>query len=311
MVSFSLLSGSMRAEAVLEGVDLRGQPFDLDLTLACGQAFRWRKREDGVWYGVVRDRLIELAVEGGVLYWRTYPDGGRALVEEYLRLGDDVNAVYGNLSESDPHLASLIRRFDGLRLLRQDPTETLLSFVCSAANSIPRISAAIEELARRYGEMVCEQGDSCYYAFPHPERLASVEQGELDNHASLGFRGSNLRKVARQVVERDEGWLRGLRDVPYESARVELLSIRGVGRKIADCVCLFSLDKDEAVPVDTHVRQLAHRLFLPDMKAKSITDAVYRRIVEAFRERYGELAGWAQQFLFYEDLLRSWGRHGR
>lgn len=288
----------------MEAIDLRGQPLDLDTTLACGQAFRWRKREDGLWYGVVGSWLIELRVDGAVLYWRTYPDGGRALVEDYLRLSDDVNSIYAELAACDAHLESLIRRFHGLRLVRQDPTETLLSFICSAANSIPRITAAIEELASRHGELVCEKGNLCYYAFPVAERLAAAEPGHLDSLGSLGFRGRNLRSVARQIIERGENWLMGLRNASYDQARAELLAVHGVGPKIADCVCLFSLDKDESVPVDTHVRQLAHRLFLPDMKAKSITDGVYRRIVEAFRERYGCYAGWAQQFLFYEDLLR-------
>ena len=106
-------------------------------------------------------------------------------------------------------------------------------------------------------------------------------------------------------MERGPDWLISLRGVPYSQAKSELLKIKGVGEKIADCVCFFSLDKDEAVPVDTHVRQLAHRLFMPEMKAKSITSAVYRRITEVFAERYGPLAGWAQEFLFYEDLLRT------
>lgn len=289
----------------MEAIELRGQPLDLDKTLACGQAFRWRRRDDGLWYGVVRDRLIELRMEGEVLYWRTYPEGGRALVEDYLRLHDDVNSIYGALAESDSHLEMLISRYRGLRLVRQDPGEAVLSFVCSAANSIPRIMAAIEEMAARYGELVCEKDTLCYYAFPEPQRLACAEQGRLDKLGSLGFRGENVRSVARQIIEHGDGWLMGLRDVSYEEARAELLSIRGVGAKIADCVCLFSLDKDESVPVDTHVRQLAHRLFLPEMKAKSVTDAVYRRIVEVFHDRYGRYAGWAQQFLFYEDLLRS------
>jgi N-glycosylase/DNA lyase len=286
----------------LERIDLKGQPLDLESTFGCGQAFRWRKREDGVWHGVVRDRLVELAVEGGVLHWRTYPDGARALVEDYLRLADDVKSVYRELSGRDPHLAALVRRFHGLRLLRQDPTEALISFVCSAANSIPRICRAIEELASRYGELVCEKETLCYHAFPTPERLASAK---LEGHASLGFRGRIVMSVAGHIIERGEGWLIGLRDMSYSDAREQLLSIRGVGRKIADCVCLFALDKDEAVPVDTHIRQIAHRLFLPEMNAKSVTDGVYRQIVEAFGERYGELAGWAQQFLYYEDLLRS------
>lgn len=303
-ISWAAWSKSVR-EKIVEAIDLRGQPLDLDTTLACGQAFRWRRRDDGLWYGVIGDRLIELRVEDGVLYWRTYPDGGQALVEDYLRLSDDVASIYATLAESDPHLESLVDRFRGLRLVRQDPMETVLSFVCSAANSIPRIMGAIEQMAAHYGELVCEKGNLCYHAFPTPERLASAKPGHLDTLGSLGFRGENVRSVARQIMDRGEGWLTGLRNVSYEDAKAELLCIRGVGAKIADCVCLFSLDKNEAVPVDTHVRQLAHRLFLPDMKAKSITDGVYRRIVETFRERYGQYAGWAQQFLFYEDLLRT------
>lgn len=248
---------------------------------------------------------MELRVESGRLLWRLFPDGGPELVHDYLRLSDDVISIQAALGASDPHLKLVMERFYGLRLVRQDPNEALLSFVCSAANSIPRISRAIEEMSRLYGELVCEQGNLCYYAFPKPERLACLEPLVLKSVGSLGFRGEVLRSVSQHLVDRGEGWLLSLRGMPYEEAKQQLVAIRGVGAKIADCVCLFSLDKDEAVPVDTHVRQLAHRLFLPDMKAKSITDAVYKRIVEVFHERYGPYAGWAQQFLFYEDLLRS------
>lgn len=289
----------------MESIDPRGQPLDLDITLSCGQAFRWRKREDGVWSGVVRDKLIELAVADGELLWRTFPAGGIELVRDYLRLNDDVNAIYGYLAGRDPHLAQLTRRFHGLRLLRQDPAETLLSFICSAANSIPRITAAIEGLAEQYGDLVCEREDVCYHAFPTVQRLVELDSLTPQLTQALGFRGDNLRTVARQLRERGEGWLTSLRKVSYPEAKTALLGIRGVGRKIADCTCLFSLDKDEAVPVDTHVRQLAFRLFLPDLKAKSLTDALYRKIVDAFEERYGRYAGWAQEFLYYEDLLRT------
>lgn len=291
----------------MQTIDLKGQPLDLDLTLGCGQAFRWRKRADGNWCGVVGDRLIELRVQEGALFWRTYPDSGPELINDYLRLSDDVNAIYRILAQSDAHLNALIDRFHGMRLVRQDPNEALLSFVCSTANSIPRISAAIEEMSRIYGRLVCEQGNSCYYAFPHPERLACLQPRVLNSVGSLGFRGEVLRSVSRHILDQGPGWLLGLRELSYGDAKSQLMTVRGVGAKIADCVCLFALDKDEAVPVDTHVRQLAHRLFLPDMKARSITDGVYRRIVEAFAERYGQYAGWAQQFLFYEDLLRSRG----
>lgn len=289
----------------MERIDLGGQPMDLDITLSCGQAFRWRKREDGIWSGVVRDRLIELKHEAGEVWWRTYPADGIGLVRDYLRLDEDVNDIYASLSERDPYVAELTHRFCGLRLLRQDPTETLLSFICSAANSIPRIIAAIEGLSEQYGKLVCEKEGVCYYAFPEVESIAKLDSLTPELTQALGFRGDNLRSVARQVLERGEGWLMSLRDASYFEAKTELLGIRGVGQKIADCVCLFSLDKDEAVPVDTHVRQLACRLFLPEMKAKTVTDSVYRRVVEAFEERYGRYAGWAQELLFYEDLLRT------
>ena len=289
----------------MEKLDLHGQPLDLDLTLACGQAFRWRKRGDGVWSGVVRDRLVELAARDGCLLWRTYPAQDWALVQDYLRLADDVKAIYARLGASDAHLACLTAEFHGIRLLRQDPVETLLSFVCSAANAIPRITAAVERLAALYGDQVCEKEGACYYAFPSVERIASASPDALADTESLGFRGQNLQSVAAQVLDRGEGWLTSLRALSYAEAREELLALRRVGAKIADCVCLFALGKDEAVPVDTHVKQLAQRLWMPDLAGKTITDAIYRRVAGAFAERYGDLAGWAQQFLFYEDLLRT------
>lgn len=289
----------------MEKIDLQGQPLDLDFVFTCGQAFRWRKRDDGVWNGVVRDKLLELKVEDGFLLWRTYPHADESLVKDYLRLNDDVNAIYSALAACDPHLAELTERFFGLRFLRQDPTETLLSFICSAANSIPRIMAAIELLSSQYGNLVCEKENLCFYTFPPVQTLADADRVALERTAGLAFRGANIKLVAEQILDRGEGWLLSLRDVDYHRAKSALMEIRGVGAKIADCVCLFSLDKYESVPVDTHVRQVAHRFFLPDLKAKSVTDAVYRRVVEAFQERYGHYAGWAQQFLYYEDLLRT------
>lgn len=273
--------------------------------MSCGQAFRWRKRSDGTWGGVVKDKLVELDVKDGYLLWRTYPHGDKALVEDYLRLSEDVNAVYAALADADPRMIDLTRQFRGLRFLRQDPTEALLSFVCSAANSIPRITIAVEELAINYGELVCEIGGICYYAFPTPKAILAADANILKSTKSLGFRGRIIRSVAQQLEDRGEGWLESLRLAPYLVAKKSLVEMNGIGPKIADCVCLFSLDKDEAVPVDTHVRQIAQRLFLPEIKSATITGIVYRNIAQTFQNRYGKYAGWAQQFLFYEDLLRT------
>jgi len=293
---------------VFERIHLRGQPLDLGITLSCGQSFRWQEAGDGVWRGVVQETLLELVVEGDSLLWRTFPPGREVLVRDYLRLSDDVSAIYGQLSASDDYLAMLIERYRGLRLLRQDPAEALVSFVCSACNGIPRIKAAVEMLAARFGDLVCELGGQCYHAFPRIETLALLDPHELRAKPELGFRSRHVVSVARQVVERGRGWLSALRGLTYERARSELLSLKCVGPKIADCVCLFALDKDEAVPVDTHVRQIAHRMNLCQSRSKTVTDCVYRDIVRSFGERYGRLAGWAQQFLFYDDLRRGRSR---
>ncbi len=282
---------------------LQNQPLNLDLTFTCGQAFRWQRQPDGFWHGVVRDKLVKLAVQDGYLLWRTFPEDDSGLVENYLRLSDDVKAVYGELSSRDSHLASLIERFYGLRLLRQDPTETLLSFACSTANSIPRIVRAVEKLAAQYGDMICEHDGKCYYTFPPIERLAEADPDLLSKSTSIGFRSKNLKLIAQQILMRKSDWLLSLRDVSYAEARSQLISLHGVGLKIADCVCLFSLDKDEAVPVDTHVRKVVQRLGMLELLGKSLTETVYKRIAKVFAERYGALAGWAQQFLYYEDLI--------
>ncbi|MDO8586081.1 MAG: DNA glycosylase [Armatimonadota bacterium] len=279
----------------------------LDYTLPSGQAFRWRKSPDGCWTGVTRNTVVRIRRTPEGFEWQTYPEPRDFdLIRDYFRLDDDIPTIYAALAAADEHLAAVIDRFKGLRLLRQDPTETLLSFICSAANSIPRISASIEALSAIRGEHIVTLEGIDYHAFPTLPALAAADASQLEKTAGLGFRGPALKNVARQILDRPEGWLESLRGKSYETAREEPLAIRGVGRKIADCVCLFSLDKNEAVPVDTHVRQLAARLYLPDLKTKSITAASYDRIANSFRERFGAYAGWAQQFLYYEDLLRSY-----
>lgn len=286
-------------------LDLRGQPLDLDLTFCCGQAFRWRRSPQGTWKGVVRDRLLELRKEGSRLHWRAEPEDGPEIVIDYLRLDTDVEAIYSDLSGADTTMRELTGRYRGLRVLRQDPAETLLSFVCSAANSIPRITASVESLAASYGTLVCESDGVCYYTFPTVEAIALAGGRLFDDTRLLGFRDAKLREVAAQVKAQGVEWLPSLRAASYSEAYRHLTGLKGVGPKIADCVCLFSLDKDEAVPVDTHVAQLAHRLWGLDVAASGLSKTVRERIKKEFAERYGRFAGWAQQFLFYDDLLRT------
>ena len=282
-------------------IDLNNQPLNLDYIFNCGQAFRWQRSNDGIWYGVVKDKLVELKHEDNKLYWETYPTQDETLVRNYLRLDDDISQIYNYLSKKDNYLAFLINKYHGLRVLRQEPSETLFSFMCSAATSIPRISASISELSTRYGEIVCYKDSICYKSFPTINTLAAADVDTLRAIKTLAFRGRNIQFAATQILEKGDGWIESLRNATFDEARTELISIKGIGEKMADCICLFSLDKDEAVPIDTHIRQVAMKI-LPDIKCKTITNSVYKCIRRAFLDKYGEYAGWAQQFLFLDDL---------
>lgn len=280
---------------------------NLHFTLTCGQAFRWRHDREGWWAAPIRDKVIRvMEVDEGVL-WETLPGGSDyELLANTFRLDVDIEHLYGDLSAADQHVAELVdERFPGLRLLRQDPTETLLSYVCSTANSVPRIMRAIEELSVKHGMFIVEAGGRQHHAFPTPEAFIAADPLDLASTGSLAWRGPNIAMVAKQLLAKPPGWIDSLRNLDYREAKAELMTLRGIGAKIADCVCLFALDKDEAVPVDTHIRQVAERYFMPEIKLKTITPAVYEKIMKAFWEKFGRRSGWAQEFLYYEDLLRA------
>ncbi len=279
---------------------------NLDLTLQSGQAFRWRKQADGSWIGIVQKRYVRLWQLDYEITAEVEPnENARDFLQSYFRLDEKLADITNQLVRLDPHLEDLCARFSGLRILGQDPTETILSFVCSSANSIPRIQNAIERLSNAYGQLICVKDSVCYHEFPDIAIFAAADANELAHIGGIGFRGRILKDVANQLLERGPTWLESLKNLPYQAAKTNLISLRGIGEKIADCVCLFSLGKDEAVPVDTHIRQICYRLYKNEKKCKSLTPAVYRGISEFFRSKHGTYAGWAQQYLFYEDLTRS------
>jgi len=286
---------------------LKISPEELDLThtLTPGQSFRWKKDRHDTWTGVVQGRVVQIRREGEDIKFKMTPGGPDAeLIEDYFRLDVNLREMYADFLRCDGRLEQAVERFKGLRILRQEPEETLLSYICSAANSVPRIAASIEIMARDYGKFIANIDGKDYFTFPTAESLASADVEYMTGVCGLGFRCANLNSVAQQLVDRSVEWLNSLRQASYEEARAELLSIRGVGLKIADCVLLFSLDKDEAFPVDTHIRQVATKYYLPEFKQKTLTPAVYQQIVDYFQSKFGRYAGWAQEYLFYDDLIK-------
>lgn len=277
----------------------------LKATLCCGQTFRWRQATTGIWWGTINHTAVALWQEPtnphAPLYWQTFPIADQAtLVADYLRLETPLASLFAEWGQAEPRILPALTRFEGLRILRQPPLECFFSFLCSSCNTVIKIERSVFRLAERYGEPL-EAGGERLYCFPTLEALANAKEQEL--RADLwGYRAPRVIALAQEILTKEENWLESLRGVPHSTAKQELVCLHGIGEKLADCISLFSLDKDEAIPVDTHVRQLTCRLYRPDLEPKSLTPRVYAEIVEEWQKRFGAYAGWAHQYLFLGEL---------
>jgi len=271
------------------------QPLDLRATLESGQVFRWRW-EEGWYWGVVGQYAYALRqVDGGLLVHSSAPSTGmaRAALHDYLRLDDDTEAISREMA-ADKRLAETVAQHRGLRLLRQDPWECLISFVCSSASNIPRISRTLQAVAETYGEPVALCGRTLY-RFPETRELAGAGKEALLD-LGLGFHARYVAQVASLAAE---GWLdiMALRQASYDQAKAMLMKLPGVGEKVADCVLLFSLDKLEAFPIDRWVRRALVEWYGHPEKARD------RELRSWAQERWGRYAGYAQQYLFHHRRL--------
>ncbi len=267
------------------------QPLDLSLSLSCGQAFRWEKRE-GWWEGVVGESLWRVRQEGDrILYSGTKAPALR----NYLALGEDLPAILASV-DRDPVMHRSIEACRGLRILRQDPWEILISFICATNTNIPRIRKMIAALARGFGRKI-PGTEEAVYTFPSPEAL-SGSCGDQLAACRLGYRDRYVAGSAARVAE-DPGIPGRIAGLPFDEARDALLSFEGVGPKAADCILIFGFHRLEAFPVDVWIRRIMHDHYIkPPQRMKSSSEKEDRRIREFGREHFGEYAGYAQEYLF-------------
>ena len=282
-------------------LDTCGQPFDLAASLESGQAFRWSREQDGAdgWFsGVVQGNLIRIrqSSRGTVEFQSSQPaELTRHLLHNYFRLDDDIEDIYRNVSR-DGNIKALVEQYWGLRLLRQEPWECLVAYLCSSNNSISRIGQIMEKLANPYGCSI-HLGDTTRYSFPTPEQLEAAGREGLEG-LRLGLnRGANIHRIACEV---NAGTLDlyALNEAPYPEALKRLLELPGVGPKIANCVLLFSLDKLEAFPIDRWIGRALAEWYFPGQKGPESSDLPHWAAL--FREHFGPYAGYAGQFLFYD-----------
>ena len=277
-------------------------PLDLGNTLRSGQAFRWRY--DGGWHkGVVFDNVVKIRQKARGLEFTTHPDDEsylEPLLRDYLGLGVDLDRVYASLS-SDQRLRRAIAQYSGMRILRQDPWECLVSFICSSASNIPRITRNIESICASFGRRL-GTGGHVRHTFPTPPELADAGPRRL-RWLGLGYRAEYLAGTARTIAEGRLD-LMTLREASYEDALTELTALAGVGDKVANCVLLFSLDKPEAFPVDVWVQRALQEWYL-DGSERRLSKLNMRLWA---RDRFGPHAGYANQYLFHARRLQGRGR---
>lgn len=274
------------------------QPFKLELRWLQAQAFRWDKR-DGWYYGFVGGALIRIREhDDGLEFESDVPEESlRPSVERYFRLDQDIESVHESLRRADDTgtMARLIDRYGGMRILRQDPWECLVAYICSRRMRVERTSAAIEKLARPYGR---ELTLDCMtmHSFPEPRRLAEVAKAERDKwNLGLG-REDLIHKVATHIASGGLD-LNSLRQSSHDEARRRLMQYTGIGWKIADCVCLFSLDKQAAFPIDGNIAKALAACY---EKAATV-GAANARLMEWARKHFGPNAGYAGQLLFLDQ----------
>lgn len=255
---------------------------DLDQTFGCGQCFRWRKGGDWRWFGVVRGRAVYVYADGDRLLIDGADASDRAMWEMYFDLSLDYGAVKEQLSALHPEMAQAARYAPGIRILRQEPFEALITFIISQNNNIKRIEGIVDRLCERFGELIGEG----VYAFPTAACLAALEPEDLAP-IRAGFRHRYIIDAARKVNS-GEVDLEAIRALPYDEARRALMTITGVGIKVADCVLLYGLYRLEGFPLDVWMKRAMESLF--DGMDPSV---------------FGAYAGIAQQYIFHYSRMHG------
>ncbi|HXB60146.1 MAG TPA: DNA glycosylase [Candidatus Acidoferrales bacterium] len=275
----------MKSEILLPAKD-----YDLAATLDSGQVFRWRQ-ESGSWLGVVSKRQVRLTQQRDEILAETEtPVENWDWLREFLQSDVDLQKILQTFPDDEP-MNHAVAECRGLRILRQEPWECLASFILSATKQIVQIRQIVVQLCQCFGERIADGDDDLSYAFPSAEKIAGVTEKELRN-CKMGFRAPNLLGAARDVAEGKLD-LNAVRYLPYGEARMELMRLRGVGGKIADCVLLFAYGFDSAFPVDVWVERALQTLYFPKRRANE------KKLRHFAATHFGLHAGYAQQYLFH------------
>ncbi len=228
---------------------------NIALSLDCGQAFRWRVENDNIWCGVVKNKYLKIKQnENNIILYNTTEEDFNLIWKEYFDLDRDYVSILS--SYDDQSLITACETYNGIRILKQDEWEAICSFIISANNNIPRIKGIIERLCENFGEKVGEG-----YSFPSPEKIAELEVEDLEI-IRAGFRAKYILDAAKKISTKEVD-IEKVKNMNFEDAKQELLKIKGVGEKVAQCALLYGFGRLEAFPQDVWVKRIVSELY-PD-----------------------------------------------
>lgn len=271
------------------------ESFELKDIFECGQCFRWNENENGSYTGVVNKGVLKVEKQGEKIIFTGMLDIDiKEVVRFYFDLDRNYEEIKMQLSNIDKYLKTSVEYGKGIRILNQDLWETIISFIISANNNIPRIKGIIERISKKYGTEIEWNGEK-YYTFPTPKQLRKATVEDLRS-LGTGFRDIRIYETTQKVLS-GEFNLNEIQNKDTLSAREELLTLSGVGPKVADCILLFStLKRFDVFPIDVWVRRVMNELYI---KNEDETKVSKNEISKIAKKKFGNLEGLAQQYLFY------------
>ena len=260
----------------------------------CGQCFRWNEELDGSYTGIFEHNVLNVKEEKDIVITGICNGDIEDICKNYFDLDRNYEEIKETLSLIDDNMKESIRYGEGIRILNQDLWEMIISFIISANNNIPRIKGIIERMSAKYGQEIKFRGTS-YYAFPTIDELSQASVKDLKD-LGLGFRDRYVYETTKKIKEGKIN-LENLKQEPTNEVRKQLLTLTGVGPKVADCIMLFStLKRFDVFPVDVWVRRVMNDLYIHNEDETKVNK---KQIQEIERDKFGALEGIAQQYLFY------------
>ena len=266
--------------------------FDLAQTLECGQCFHFVKLDENDYVLTAKGRVLHVSQQADtVTFYDTEEDEYVNVWKDYFDMDRDYSAVKKKLLENDNKLKDAIESMWGVRILNQDFFETLISFIISQNKQIPHIKKIVADISAKFGTYKGTYGGADMYTFPTLEQLTNASEEDF-KELKTGFRAPYImdairRNMAGQFNEKE------LKNMGYDSCIKELMTIKGVGEKVANCVSLFGLGKKEAFPVDVWIKRIMETMYFDG------EDTPKDKIAAFAKEQFGDLGGFAQQYLFY------------